>query len=99
MLVRGIRVSQWATERSIRKLIHRVFPGNIGVGIREHRTRDRRLCRIMWTASEEVPYEAMRALADDIEAAMPPKAKLKIKLKIECQPCDGSGMPLKERLR
>jgi len=78
-MVRGIRVSQWAKTKDIRKLVRRLFPGT-SVWVQSRGNWGERKLRLYW--SGKASYEDMRALADEIEAAVPAKAACKI----ECLP-------------
>jgi hypothetical protein len=75
MMVRGKRVSQWVKEEGIKKLVRHVFPGT-RIWVRWCGGRDGRKYQIRWM--EGASYADMRALADEIEAAVPAKAALTI---------------------
>jgi predicted aminopeptidase len=75
MMVRGIRVSQWLKQRSVQRLVRRVFPGT-RVRVRNRREEGRRAYDFWW--SGPVANADMRALADEIEAALPAKAQAAI---------------------
>jgi hypothetical protein len=72
MMIRGIRMSQWAKEKDIKKLVRHVFPGT-RVWVRSCGWRKYQL---RWAGSAS--YKDMRALADEIEAAVSGKAALTI---------------------
>lgn len=76
MMIRSIRVSQWAREKDIKKLVKQLFPGTYNMLVRSLGWRK---YQIQWTSGPT--YEDMRALANEIEAAVPAKAALTI----ECQ--------------
>lgn len=68
-MVRGIRVSQWLTQRSVQRLVRRVFPGT---RVRVRNRSGERAYELWWSGT--VANADMRALADEIEAALPAKA-------------------------
>jgi hypothetical protein len=71
MMVRGIRVSQWLTQRSVQRLVRQVFPGT-RVRVRNCRRARGRAYELWW--SGQTSAADMRALADEIEDALPAKA-------------------------
>jgi hypothetical protein len=75
MKIRGIRVNQWLKQESMQNLVRRIFPGTF---VRVQRRKGRQ-CVLWWSGNAS--YEDMRALADEIEVALPVKAALRI----ECQ--------------
>ena len=85
MMVRGVRVSQWLKRKDIEKL-RRLFPGtSIWV-----QSRGWRRYRIHWAGAAS--YKDIRALADEIEAAVPVKAAITIELP-ECANFDWDHYP------
>ena len=74
MMVRGIRVSQWLKRKSVQNLVRRVFPGT---DVRIWNLGGRKY-RLEWKGGN-ASDAGMRALADDIEAALPAKAAAIIK--------------------
>jgi hypothetical protein len=83
MMIRGICISQWSRPRDIEKLVRRLFPGTL-VQARawgRHGSGGRR-CRISVSLPRSTSYEDIRALADEIETAVPPKAA--VTFEIEC---------------
>lgn len=71
MMVRGIRVNQWLTQRSVQRLVRRVFPGT-RVRMRTGGGPGERRYALWWAGN--VSAADMRELADEIEAALPAKA-------------------------
>jgi hypothetical protein len=81
MIIRGVHISQWVTQASMTKLVRRLWPGT-NVSVQSWGNRGERRCRIYWSSGPS--YDDMRALADEIEAAVPPKAAITI----ECRRVD-----------
>ena len=85
MMIRGMCISQWTRPRDIEKLVRRLFPGTLvqvkalrgGSDVRPGRRR-----RISVYLPRSISYEDVRALADEIEAAVPAKAA--VTFEIEC---------------
>jgi hypothetical protein len=75
MMIRGVRLSQWTRPKDIEHLVWRLFPD---AHVRVNRSG--RQCRIYLFGG--VPYEDIRVLADEIEAAVPAKAA--VTFEIEC---------------
>jgi hypothetical protein len=71
MMVRGIRVNQWLKQRSVRRLVARVFPGT-RVRVHHRYGPGWRRYELWWSGL--VSDADMRALCDEIEAALPAKA-------------------------
>jgi hypothetical protein len=72
MIVRGIRISQWAMQKDIKKLVRQLFPGT-SVHVRSCGWR-----KYEWRWEGNAAYSDMRTLADEVEAAVPVKAALTI---------------------
>jgi hypothetical protein len=89
MKIRGIRMSQWVKQEQVKKLVQRVFPGTSVHVYRNHGSRKLQIC---WSGA--VSYDDMRALADEIEAAVPPKAALTIKCQRDAEQQDLSTMSI-----
>jgi hypothetical protein len=73
MMVRGIRVNQWLRQSSVQKLVRKVFPGTrVRVRARYGDEPGERTYELWWSGVASAAD--MRALADEIEAALPVKA-------------------------
>jgi hypothetical protein len=75
MMVRGIRVNQWLEQRSVQNLVRRLLPRTF-VWIQHRDGHGKRHYDLWWEGSAS--EQDMRALADEIEAALPAKAAASI---------------------
>jgi len=73
MMIRGVRVNQWLKQKSVQNLVRQVFPGTrVRMRNRYWGERGERKYELWWAGNAS--DADMRALANEIEAALPAKA-------------------------